>query len=191
MKIHHLLIAACLLAACKSKPTKIAQDTSKAKTVKVLPASYKASSKVTPANADTADMDEQLDAYADYYVVIADTGNNYYSLRDKMLDLNRTTGTVIDTMDRYYNPKKDLIQLPDHYPDDDMYEGDYFPRRSPSQNLSLEYLNIYKDGAKAKTIALVSGIYENRTSADSAYKVLPPNQTAFVIKSHMYIGCMH
>lgn len=191
MKLRHVLILTCLLAACKSKPAKTSQDTSKVKTVKVLPASYKENNKITPANTDSADLADQLNAYADYYVVIADTGNNYYSLRDKMFDISHTTGITIDTLDRFYNPKKDLIQLPDNYPEDDIYQGDYFPRRYPSQNLSLEYLDWYKDGAKAKTIALIRGIYENKTSADSALKVLESIQTAFVIKSHIYVGCMH
>jgi hypothetical protein len=191
MKLHHLLIVTCFLAACKSKPAKTSQDTSKAKTVKVLPASYKTNSNVSPASTDTAIAENDPDNYADYYIVIADTGRNYYSLRDKMFALNQATGTAIDTMDRFYNPKKDLIQLPDHYPDDDMFQGDYFPRRSPSQSLSLEYLDLYKDGAKAKTMALVSGIYENKTSADSALNALQSSQTAFVVKSHMFIGCIH
>ena len=191
MKIHHLLLAACLLVACKSKPAKIAQDTSKTKTVKVLPASYKASNKVTPAISDTSDIAEQIDAYADFYIVIADTGRNYYSLRDKMFELSHATGITIDTMDRYYDKKKDLIKLPDNYPEDDIFAGDYFIRRNPSETLSLEYLDSYKLNSDKKMIALVSGVYQDKASADSALKVLQPTETAFTIKSKLYVGCMH
>ncbi|AYL98852.1 hypothetical protein [Mucilaginibacter celer] len=191
MKIYHLILLTVLLAACKAKPAKIAQDTSKVKTGKVLSASYKASSKVVSAAADTTNIAEQLDAFANYYVVIADTGSNYYQLKDKMLELSKNTGIEIDTMDRYYDKKKDLIKLPDNYPEDDIFAGDYFMRRNPSETLSLEYLDSYKDNSGKKMIALVSGIYQNKASADSALVVLQPSKTAFAIKSKIYVGCLH
>jgi hypothetical protein len=179
------------LAACKSKPTTHEQDTTKSKTVKVLPASFKASSKVSPTNADSSDIAEQIDAYADFYIVIADTGRNYYPLRDKMLELSHATGIAIDTMDRYYDKKKDLIKLPDNYPEDDIFAGDYFIRRNPSETLSLEYLDSYKPNSDKKMIALVSGVYQDKASADSALKILQPSETAFAIKSKLYVGCLH
>lgn len=189
MKNHCLLLIVCLLVACKAKPSKTNRDTSKSKTAKVLPASYKASNKVVSATADTADIDEQRDAYADYYVVVADTGLNYYSLRDKMFELNHATGLVIDTMDQYYDKQKDLIKLPDNY-EDDILAGQYVMRRYPSKTLSLEYLDSYKIDSEKKMIALVTGIYENKSSADSALKALQPI-SAFSIKSKIYIGCIH
>lgn len=188
MKIYSLLLIVCLLAACKSKPNKTKPDPAKAKKLKVLPASYKASNKVIQTNADTSDISE-LDAYADYYVVIADTGRNYYSLRDKMFELNRATGIVIDTMDQYYDKQKDLIKLPDNY-DDEILAGQYVMRRYPSKTLSLEYLDSYKINSDKKMIALVTGIYENKSGADSALKAIQPI-SAFSIKSKIYIGCIH
>ncbi|MEO3405391.1 hypothetical protein AAFN85_15885 [Mucilaginibacter sp. CAU 1740] len=188
MKLHHLLIVTCFLAACKSKPTKHEQDTTKSKTVKVLPASFKASSKVTPT--DTSDFDELRDAYADYYVVVADTGLNYYTLRDRMFDLSRNAGLTIDTGGQYYDKQKDMIRLPDN-DEDEVLAGEYVMRRYPSKTLSLEYLASYKDNSAEKTIALVTGIYENKASADSALEALQPSKTAFAIKSHIYIGCIH
>jgi hypothetical protein len=179
----------CLLAACKSKPAKVNADSQKAKPVKVLAASYKTSSAVKPKATVISDMDEQSDTYADYYVVIADTGLNYYSLRDKMFEINRATGIVIDTMDQYYDKQKDLIKLPDNY-DDDILAGQYVMRRDPSKTLSLEYLESYKNNSNKKMIALVTGIYENKSSADSALKSLQPI-SAFSIKSKIYIGCIH
>jgi hypothetical protein len=189
MKICYLLLIVCLLAACKSKPTKTNPDPSKVKKLRVLPASYKASNRAIQTNADTSDISEQLDAYADYYVVIADTGLNYYSLRDKMFELNRATGIAIDTMDQYYDEQKDLIKLPNNY-DDEILAGQYVIRRDPSKTLSLEYLDSYKINSNKKMIALVTGIYENKSGADSALKALQPI-SAFSIKSKIYIGCIH
>jgi len=86
-------------------------------------------------------------------------------------------------MGRFYNKKKNLIALPDN-DEDEIYAGDYFPRRFPSDNLSLEYLNFYQRQAAEKTIALVTGIYETEKSADSALTVLhKPEKKVFKIKS--------
>ncbi|QEM12551.1 hypothetical protein [Mucilaginibacter rubeus] len=190
MKIPFLFLIVCLLTACKAKPSKANRDTSKSKIVKVLPASYKASNKVISTTADTADIDEQRDAYANYYIVVADTGLNYYLLRDKMFELNKSSNIPIDTMDRGYNKAKDLIALSDK-DEDEIYAGEYYPRRYPSKTLSLEYLDTYRYNTGPKTIALVAGIYENKNSADSAFQVIDKLKTAFVFKGRVYVGCMH
>ena len=97
--------------------------------------------------------------YARYYIVIADTSINYEVLQKKMLNLRKQLSIPIDTMDRYYDKDKNLICLPEDS-DDELYAGDYFPRRFPSESLSLEYLNLYQQTPhENKTIALVSGIY--------------------------------
>lgn len=190
MKVLYLLLIACLLAACKSKPAKVNADSSKIKPVKILSASYKTSSAVKPTANDTSETDDMANQYEDYYIVVADTGISYYSLRDKMFELNKSSGIPIDTMDRHYNKAKDLIALPDNY-DDDIYAGEYYPRREPSNTLSLEYLDTYKPGSGQKTIALVTGIYETKASADSALIAINKSETAFAFKSKVYIGCMH
>jgi len=92
-------------------------------------------------------------------------------------------------MKRYYNKKEDLIMVPED-DEDDIIAGDYYPRREPSQTLSLEYLDTYKPDAEPKMIALVAGIYENKTSADKALKLLPGNK-AFAFKGKVYVGCLH
>ncbi|OOQ58236.1 hypothetical protein BC343_11375 [Mucilaginibacter pedocola] len=144
---------------------------------------------ISQADSTESGIDDP-DAFADYYVVVADTGLSYHELHTKMLALNQTLNTPIDTMDRGYNSKKDLIALPEDS-DDDMYAGDYFPRRYPSSALSLEYMQFYKPNSAEKTIALVTGIYESKTSADSALNALKPSAGAFAVKAHIYVGCMH
>ncbi|MGV3541453.1 MAG: hypothetical protein ACO1OQ_16675, partial [Rufibacter sp.] len=93
--------------------------------------------------------DEFLE-YATYYVTIADTGQSYFPLRAEMVRLSKEMNLPVDTMGRYYDRKKDLIVLPED-DEDEVYAGDYFPRRNPDAFLSLEYLDLYQDKAKEKT----------------------------------------
>lgn len=128
---------------------------------------------------------------ATYFIVVADTSTDYYLLNKKMFDLNKQFTIPIDTMDRFYDKTKNLIALPNNH-EDEIYAGDYFPRRFPSENLSLEYLNFYQKLAGEKTIALVTGIYETEKSADSALIILQKIETrAFKIKADIYVGCVH
>ena len=160
------------------------------KPVRVLRASYKTVATFKAFGVDTSETDGQLNAYADYYVLVVDTGKSYDELRTKMFNLHQSSNLAIDTLGRYYDRTKGLIQLPDD-DDDEMYAGEYYPRRYPSQYLSLEYLEEYHPVSEAKTIALVAGIYETKVSADSALNAIKPRENAFVQKSRIYVGCMH
>ncbi len=138
------------------------------------------------AGNDTADYD-----YATFFIVIADTSSNYYLLHKKMFDLNKQLNIPIDTMGRLYNKVKNLIALPDN-DEDEIYAGDYFPRRFPSENLSIEYLDFYQKQSGEKTMALVTGIYESEKSADSALVVIQRTEKiVFKIKAEIYLGCLH
>jgi len=146
------------------------------------------------ANADTtlpSTADDDTLNYATYYLVIVDTGQNYYPLRDKMYALNHTLNWPIDTMGRYYNVKKNEIVLPDD-DEDEIYRGEYFPRRSPSAFLSMEYYNVYSEHTTSSNIALVANICETKATADSSLAVFKPQcGHAFVLKARVYVGCMH
>lgn len=161
------------------------------------PASKDISSKdSTNLEADTSidnynDEETPDSDFATYFVVVADTNVDYYTLNREMYHLGGALNLPIDTMGRYFNTSKDLIALPEN-DEDEIYAGDYFPRRFPSEFLSLEYLNFYQRNAGEKTIALVVGIYEKETSADSALiytRELANN--SFKIKADIYVGCMH
>lgn len=144
---------------------------------------------VANENSDAVDTTDYNNAT--YFVVVADTSFDYSTLHKKMFDLYRKFKIPIDTMGRFYNKTKNLIALPDN-DEDEIYAGDYFPRRFPSENLSLEYLDFYQIRAGEKTIALVTGIYETEKSADSALTVLHSTEKkAFKIKADIYVGCMH
>jgi hypothetical protein len=139
-------------------------------------------------DTDDSTNDESI---ATYFIVVADTGQNYYTLHKKMFELNKQFRIQIDTMDRSYNEKKNLIALSEN-DDDKLYAGEYFPRRFPSDHLSLEYLDVYQTKAGKKTIALVAGIYEKQKSADSALSILHASEKkVFKIKANIFTGCAH
>jgi hypothetical protein len=136
--------------------------------------------------ADTIDYD-----YATYFLVVADTSKDYFLLRKKMMNIHSKMNWPIDTMGRYFNKKKNEIVLPDD-DEDELYAGSYFPRRFPTRDLSLEYLDFYQERAGERTIALVAGIYETEQSADSALTIVRVfDKKAYKLKSEIFIGCMH
>lgn len=139
--------------------------------------------------ADSADA--ASDDYAVMYVTVADTGRDYWLLRREMADISTQLKYPIDTMDRYYNAQKNEIVVSDT-DEDEMYRGEYFPRRFTSNNLSLEYLDVYSKATTQKNIALVAGIYEAQKSADSFLSIIRPYAAhPFVVKANVYVGCMH
>ena len=184
LRIQLGLLLVLILFSCRQKvEVKIPEQQQKV--------TYTPSMVIHKPKEDTTTITNEVEEYADYYIIIADTGSNYAKLNKKMFQLKDIMSLEIDTLGRYYNKKKNLIALPDNA-DDELYAGDYFSRRNPSESLSLEYLDAYKHGAKKKQIALVSGIYEDQTSADSALLILKKTMSkAFKLKSHLYIGCMH
>lgn len=182
---HIIALLTALLTACSQQPTDN-KSTVPGSTTDTLAVSQDT---VTTDGVNSLDIPES--DMATYFVVVADTGMEYPCLRKRMSDLNLALKIPIDTMGRYFNATKNLIALPDD-DEDEIYAGDYFPRRFPSEHLSLEYLSLYKQDSGEKTIALVTGIYETEKSADSALAVLRQTETkVFKIKADLFIGCMH
>lgn len=137
-------------------------------------------------NEDTANH-----SYDTFHVVVADTGAVYHLLRARMVELSEQQDLDIDTMGRSFNTNKNLITLPDD-DEDELYAGACFPRRFPSEHLSLEYLHFYREAAGDKTIALVTGIYGTAKEAESALGVLRQAvPQAFGFEAEVYVGCMH
>ena len=183
MKTTFLLLLTLALFACSSEPktNKLVEKVLENQIVSVSDKS----------NLLDQTAEDSINNYETYYLVIADTSSSYYELHKKMFDLNAEYKIPIDTLRRYYNKEKKQIVLPDN-DDDEMYAGDYFPRRYPSENLSLEYLDFYNRNANQKTIALVSGIYQSEKSADSLLTIIrKTDNKAYKLKSQVYVGCMH
>ncbi len=187
------LILLCLLPflfACNSSTTKL--DDQKVVMADTLSKSDSQLDTIVYNNEDTLVGNESITSQtATYFVVIVDTSKNYFLLREKMFRLNKLAGLKIDTMSRYYDVKKPGIILPLDS-DDEIYAGEYYPRRYPSSFLSLEHFGFYYSLTNENTMALVAGICETKVSADSTMlKIKQYEKGAFVLKSDIYMGCMH
>lgn len=142
----------------------------------------------TSAATDTAVTDESM---ALYYIVIADTAADYDRLHRLMGQVAKQLVLPIDTMGRGYDRAKNLIALPED-DEDEIYAGDYYPRRFPGLSLSIEYMNVYHGASGEKTMALVAGICTTTTEADSLLRLLrPAAPSSFIKPATIYIGCMH
>ncbi len=119
------------------------------------------------------------------FVVVAETGENYDQLNQKMLELKKKLSIPVDMMGRDYDKQKNIIAVPENDPDK-YYAGKYFPRRYPSENLSLEYLKFYKEDAPDNTIALVTGIYKSKDLAEKAISKMKIE--AFIVESEVKFG---
>lgn len=131
--------------------------------------------------------------YMDAYLVVADTSQDYFALRRELFDLSHKCQIPIDTLDRGYDTTKNMICLPENY-EDEVYAGEYFPRRAPTVSFSLEYLAYYSDSviASDKTIALVAAIADSQEAADALLrKIQQYIMHAFILRTKIYMGCMH
>lgn len=144
-----------------------------------------------PAITFTQDISE--DPFMDAYVIIADTSFDYYLLREEMFDLGGKLSLEIDTMRRGYDSIKGLICLSED-DEDEIYAGEYYPRRFPGIFLSIEHLVFYIEGIWPgdRTMALVAAITEDKETAE---EILSPieeySDNAFIIHTKIYIGCIH
>ncbi len=146
-------------------------------------------SAITDSAANAADYSES--EYDTVYVVVLDTNQNYYLLQEKMYPLAATLGLVIDTMNRYYDLDKDRIVLNEN-DEDEMFRGEYFPRRTESATMSLEYYSLYDTSATEGNIALVAGLFYEQPGADSLLALVRKEvPAAFMKPARMYMGCIH
>lgn len=173
-----LSFAACLAVSCGSKQTSTTSDASNKNDTTALVAMY------------DSIYDDTLN-YARYFLVIADSGKDYAELEKQMQAIHQSTNLEIDLMGRSYNAKKDLICLAEDDPDE-IYRGDYFPRRYPSTTMSIEYFDFFVPASTEKNMILLTGIFENIEEAKKQKElILPAAPHAFIVNTPVYVGCMH
>jgi hypothetical protein len=135
--------------------------------------------------------DAEHDEMQKVWVLIGDTSRNYYALDAEMYLWAGQLNWGIDTMERVYNKKKNALVVSENS-EDEIYRGEYFPRRFGTETLSIEYLSTYSQYTTANTFALVLGIYDTKVDAEKALdKSIKVSQKSFVLPCQLYMGCMH
>lgn len=197
MKNILLLSSLCLLLACIDNPASN-PDEKLTDSTGMISQSVPVDSLMPPANTIEnnieADSMEAVDSNPDietFYVLVADTGMQYAALNTTMYSLAKQTSLVVDTLGRYYNTKKNKIVLHEN-DSDELYAGEYFPRRFPSTSLSLEYMDSYTPGSKEGMMGIIAGIFEKQADGEAALKTLQGfSQQARLVKADIYVGCIH
>jgi hypothetical protein len=197
MKNSILLVGLTFILACNNnsagKPEQASTDS-----LGMISPSVPVDSLMSPANTIEnnieADSMEAIDANPDIetlYVLVADTGKQYITLNTTMYTLARKTDLEVDTLGRYYNSQKNKIVLSEE-DDDELYAGEYFPRRFPSTSLSMEYMDTYNSNASEGMMGIIAGIFQKEEEAVAALKKIQALQAnAHVIKAAIYVGCIH
>lgn len=172
---------AVLLGACHPEGTSTGS----------VPVIDRSDTTVARAVEDTSDQWEPSDDMVHLVVTIADTGLSYGALHGRMQVLAARLSADIDTMGRYYDPVRDSILLPLD-DEDELYAGQYAPRRFEGNTLSIEYLDMYDTTAAPGTMALVTGLWATDQQADSALRQLRVYMPrAYRVHAKVYQGCMH
>lgn len=68
--------------------------------------------------------------YANFFVLLADTGQDYSTLQKRMFFLHNKLNWPIDTLGRYYDQNKGAVILPEN-DEDELYAGEYYPPAFP------------------------------------------------------------
>ena len=163
------------------------------------------------ANSDTLSQDTASIANEDvelsdenqlFYIVSIAEESNYGNLRAIAVKASQFLKFRFDTLERYFNPTKHRIVLPDNHPDD-IYAGDYYLRRYDDGFVSIEMRNAYKDtllkgDAEVKFYSdttkmfVFAAMYGEKKQADSLVNSLKKQfKTTKIITTYIYMGCMH
>lgn len=137
------------------------------------------------------------------YVISVANGYNYDSLRTIALETSMLLGIKFDTLNRYFNPTKKKIVLPDN-DEHELWAGEYLFRRTDEDFVSIEMQSAYIDTLTAK-LKIESDIFYADTLkmfvfasmntdnkyADSLLKIIKQNfKNATIIPTEIYTGCM-
>jgi hypothetical protein len=150
-------------------------------------------STVTTQPADTVVQSEtEFEEYRTFHLVTITEGYNYDSLRRVADAVAGQLGTQIDSLGRMYDPGKGIVLPPDDA--DEMYRGQYYPRRFAAPSVSIEMQYAYADAAQPDTVrmVLIAGIFEQKQQADSVLALVKPlHPGADVISRELFTGCIH
>jgi hypothetical protein len=166
------------------------QETPKNQTSSKLPEAIVVTD--TSSMSESESVEENNDVETFYIVQVAE-GKDFETLYELSKKAASVLGSKVDMQERIYVQDKGII-VPENS-DDDIYSGEYYPRRPfDDQNfLSIEMAYAYKTNEKdTLKMIVLANIFENKAQSDSVVKLLLPKfKEAKTLKSELFMGCMH
>lgn len=126
-----------------------------------------------------------------FHVIIVSIGNNYDSLATIGKKVAKELNVEYKTLDRIYDNKRGII-LPDTSPDE-IFAGEYYPRRYEGSFVSVEHRGPYDDKATSDMeMVVIAGIFEQKNDAQQLFKkVKKVYPAAKLVSTKLFIGCLH
>ncbi|MFL5729450.1 MAG: hypothetical protein ACJ75J_08190 [Cytophagaceae bacterium] len=128
---------------------------------------------------------------ATFYLITLTEGYKYDSLQRFAKEAARKLHLDYDQMDRIYKPGKGIVVKDDD--DDEMYRGQYYPRRFSGNFVSIEMKSSFiRTETDAMKMLVISNIFEKSSQADSALTIVKAKYpSAQKVETVLYTGCMH
>jgi hypothetical protein len=133
------------------------------------------------------------DDYETAFIVVLDTSNQFHKMYELAMSVSRKFNIPFDTVQKSYFPQTNIWGV-SQSSDDEIYRGEYFPRRNGSEKdiLSLEYKYWYDKKGNDKNLMLVTNIFLFSMDAEksvAAWRKYFPQ--AFIMQCDIYMGCIH
>jgi hypothetical protein len=153
--------------------------------------SVKADSFDLDDSAGDLDSANMVNEYQTFYLVTIAEGNNYDTLLKVAHSAAKSLHLKVDLMNRSYNPEKGIVVNDDD--EDEIYRGEYYPRRSSGNFVSIEMKDAFIDNEKDHMrMLIISNIFENASQADSVLNIAKAEfPSARAVKAELFMGCMH
>jgi hypothetical protein len=135
--------------------------------------------------------------YAEYYIVRVAEGKDYNALKKIEIKTAKKAQLKINEETRIYKPAVGIV-LPDKC-NDDLYCGEYYPRRpfGDRPHLSIEMKYAFWDtiDEDPDQMIIVAGIFELENKEKAKELTAKLNKLGFSFatyyKTKLYLGCMH
>ena len=171
-----LLVVLCWLTAC--------QNASMQQSVRHTDSACLPSKVLLLPSLDTSHLDADNQAF---WILVGDSSSQYWSLLKHAAVFAQQNKILFDSLERHFAPEKHTVVV-DQTSEDEMYRGEYFPRRQTGTFMSIEPYSSYFPSYKGNAMLEVLGIYDQADSASYAMKQFP---NASMKTCKLYMGCLH
>ncbi len=125
------------------------------------------------------------------YIVKLDSSYNYQDLNHKAEKLSKSP-KIEYPKNRVWDSARGFLVL-SYNDSDEIYAGEFAPRRWPSTELSIEPLIYYTEGripTGGELFIIVAGIFYEKDAADNYIDSVNFDNYQ-ILKSKVYLGCVH